>query len=292
MTSYSKKSIIISQGRRIFYHVYAKKSGMLTVIMLHGFSENSFIWLKTVDQISQKMNCDFIIPDLSGHGFSDWRKDGIYNITNYTHDIEMLINELKLHSLILIGHSMGGTIVQELAVKLLPIIKGIILVDSCPSIYNSNSASCILDNFVKSISRSWTIIDYKNFIKSTRPFIPENELDWFVMNLLHKVDGSYSLRADPKIADQNKDIINIKSDSDYHKILFEVPLSIIRGQYSSFVTDNQAKKYLSYFIYNSYFCVPNAGHGLIIENNSYFNRVLYESLCIILKINNMDNVFN
>ncbi|HGM5492296.1 TPA: alpha/beta fold hydrolase [Serratia fonticola] len=287
MISYNKKFFLTPLGRKIVYHSYTKKSSMTTVLMLHGFSEHSFIWLKTVDEISQKLNCDFIVPDLSGHGLSDWREDGDYNISNYAHDIEMIIDELKLQSLILVGHSMGGRIAQEVSTRKLSYIKGVVLVDFCPDIDNTQSVNCILENFKTATNRSWTIDEYKKFLSSTRPLIPEGDMDWFARNLLKNVNESCRLRVDPNIANYNvgKKIVGINNKC--YKHLLGVPISIIRGQYSSFIGESQAKNFLSNFNLAGYFSVPNSGHGLIIENNDFFNVTLYDSLVFVLKSNDM-----
>ncbi|WP_025122633.1 MULTISPECIES: alpha/beta fold hydrolase [unclassified Serratia (in: enterobacteria)] len=285
MMSYNKRIFFTPLGRKLVYHSYTKKSSMATVLMLHGFSEHSFIWLKTVEEISQKLNCDFIIPDLSGHGLSDWREDGDYNISNYANDIEMIIDELNLHSLILVGHSMGGRIAQEITTRKLSYIKGIVLVDFCPGIDNTQPANCILENFNISTNRSWTIDEYKTFLSSTRPLIPESEMDWYARNLFEKGKKNFRLRVDPNIANYNigKKTVNVNNKTYNH--LLGVPISIIRGQYSSFIDESQAKKYLSNFKLASYFSVPKSGHGLIIENNRLFNMALYDSLVFVLESN-------
>lgn len=285
MNDFNIKFFLTSAQRKVVYHHYGPKNSTMTVLMLHGFSEYSFIWLRTVEELAENLHCDFIIPDLSGHGFSDWREKGDYNIVNYADDIEMVIEELNLHSIILVGHSMGGRIAKELALRKRPDIKGMILVDFCPGIEGSQSAAAMMENFKKTTYRSWTPDEYKDFLMLTRPLIPEEELDWVVSHLLSESQGESFLRVDPRIAYYRTD----KKVAGLHQHregdLENLPVSIIRGQYSSFITEEQARNYLKGFKFASYFNVPKCGHGLVIENNRDFNKTLQQSLMSILQRN-------
>ncbi|CAI2536264.1 Haloacetate dehalogenase H-1 [Serratia ficaria] len=290
MIDFNTKSFFTFAQRKVVYHHYSPKKSIVTILMLHGFSEHSFIWLRTVEELAENLHCDFIIPDLSGHGFSDWREKGDYNISNYADDIERVIEGLNLQSIILVGHSMGGRIAKELVLRKFPVVKGMILVDFCPGIEGSQSADAMLENFKKATSRSWTPDEYKNFLILTRPLIPEEELDWVVSQLLSARQGEGFLRVDPRIAHYHSD----KKFASKHQCrevdLANLSVSIIRGQYSSFVSEEQARNYLKAFQFSSYFSVPKCGHGLIIENNRGFNKTLLQSLISIFQRNQMKDV--
>lgn len=264
--------------RRIFYYHYKKSNSVTTLLMIHGFAEASFIWEKTAREVAQKFNCDVIAFDLSGHGRSDWRDDGLYNTATYADDVEFVINELNINSFILIGHSMGGRIANELVKRKVPGVCGMIMVDFCPDTRGGRPLNHVVSNFERSVARSWSIDEYADFISKTRPLIPREDLKWLAGELLTKMKGSYFFHADSRI-------INYSSNYNPAKKIagptLSIPIAIIRGRYSSFVSEQQAKDYLHEIKLSKYYSVANSGHGLVIENNSGFNMALYDFMKMI-----------
>ncbi|MGR7464463.1 alpha/beta fold hydrolase [Klebsiella aerogenes] len=277
-----KRNVVTPSGRRIVYYYYPQQDSDFTLLLLHGFAEHAFIWLPSVAEITRLFNCDVIVPDLSGHGLSDWRKDGRYTIDGYAEDIEIILTKSDFDHLIVAGHSMGGSIIEHIALRRLDSIQGIIFVDYCPTSGVSASRNDIVKNFKTSVVRAWTPMDYVRFVQSTRPLIPEAILPWFVSQSLVERHGQFFVHADPRIAEYSKsDGLMLKNDC-YHVLNHHIPVFIIRGEYSSIVKEENAKCYLSGFFSSGCFSVPNAGHGLIVENNVFFNQMFCD---VLSKIN-------
>lgn len=55
-------------------------------------------------------NYHVIVPDLRGHGDSEWVRGASYNNLDYVYDIAQLVDQEGLDPVNVIGHSMGGTI--------------------------------------------------------------------------------------------------------------------------------------------------------------------------------------
>ena len=68
-----------------------------------------------------------ILPDLPGAGFSDSPESFGYGTTDHADAMIALINSLNLESLDLYGHSMGGAIAIEVADRLAPRIRHLVL---------------------------------------------------------------------------------------------------------------------------------------------------------------------
>ncbi|MNG54045.1 Haloacetate dehalogenase H-1 [compost metagenome] len=264
--------------RRIFYYHYTKSNSVTTLLMIHGFAEASFIWSKTAQEIASKFNCDVIAIDLSGHGRSDWREDGNYNTANYADDVEFVINELNIKSLVLIGHSMGGRIAHELLKRKISGVCGMVMVDFCPEMSGGTSSNHVARNFERSVIRSWSIDEYAGFISNTRPLLPGKEIKWLAAELLVKKNGSYFFHADPRILNNSE---NHRANERSPVMACSIPISIIRGCFSSFVSEHQAQDYLRDFKLSKYYNVAKSGHGLVIENNSGFNMALYDFMQMI-----------
>jgi len=69
--------------------------------------------------------------DLRGTGWSAKPADG-YSLHDYTQDVVQLMEQQALHNLILVGHSMGGTIAMQVALERPAMLAGLILVSPVP----------------------------------------------------------------------------------------------------------------------------------------------------------------
>ncbi|MEP1445966.1 MAG: alpha/beta hydrolase [Paraglaciecola sp.] len=109
----------------IAYSVYG--SGDTTLVFIHGWSSDSRYWMKQLAPFGKDYK--IITIDLAGHGNSSSnRKD--YTINSFAKDIRAVIEREDLNNVILIGHSMGGSIVAT-AVQYIPNrVKGIIGIDT------------------------------------------------------------------------------------------------------------------------------------------------------------------
>ena len=82
------------------------------LVLVHGFLGSSKMWESQIDFFKDHFR--IITPDLPGFGKSNKAKshNSIQSITNLLLDC---LDEKKIHKFHLLGHSMGGMIVQEMA---------------------------------------------------------------------------------------------------------------------------------------------------------------------------------
>jgi pimeloyl-ACP methyl ester carboxylesterase len=80
---------------------------------VHGGRDHARNW----DWVARALRDDFhvIAPDLRGHGDSEWARGGNYMIQEFVLDLAQLLNTLDLFPVILVGHSLGGSIVTHYA---------------------------------------------------------------------------------------------------------------------------------------------------------------------------------
>ena len=84
-----------------------------TILMLHGFTADNIVWLRFARHFTGKYNV--IIPDLLGHGNSDYNANWNYSAKSQTDMLVTLLDELKVDKVHVIGNSMGGFISAQLA---------------------------------------------------------------------------------------------------------------------------------------------------------------------------------
>jgi pimeloyl-ACP methyl ester carboxylesterase len=86
------------------------------VIMLHGFGGNTYTWRRLSPVLSSRYQTWLI--DLKGFGQSPKPEDGRYSLTDQADLVYQLILEHDLDRVILAGHSMGGGVALQTALKL------------------------------------------------------------------------------------------------------------------------------------------------------------------------------
>ena len=96
------------------------------VILLHGLGGDGTTW----DAVARTLtsHADVVIPDARGHGCSSAPKRG-YGYDSHAHDLEGLIQQLRLASPVLVGHSMGGMTAALVASRAAAAVSGVVLVD-------------------------------------------------------------------------------------------------------------------------------------------------------------------
>ena len=97
----------ISQGLRLHYVEWGGK-GVSPLVLVHGGRDHCRSW----DPLARALSSDFrvIVPDLRGHGDSEWAKGSSYSLADYVYDLARLVSHLRLDRFALAGHSMGGMI--------------------------------------------------------------------------------------------------------------------------------------------------------------------------------------
>ena len=83
----------------------------LPLIFLHGFNENSHIWDQVIPTVSQNYQC--LLIDLPGFGKSPLPSS--LTIKYMADAVHRVIEDLGMLKPVVIGHSMGGYVILELA---------------------------------------------------------------------------------------------------------------------------------------------------------------------------------
>jgi pimeloyl-ACP methyl ester carboxylesterase len=98
----------------VFINHKSYGEGDFTLLFVHGWCINQTYWSKQVEALSP--NYRIVTIDLPGFGASGTNREN-WSIETYGSDINAVIEQLKLTNVILIGHSMGGDIILEAALK-------------------------------------------------------------------------------------------------------------------------------------------------------------------------------
>ena len=244
-----------------------------TLVFIHGFSVPSYIWDKTYNTAKEK-GFKVVKLDLYGRGFSD-NPDIDYTDELFANQVIELLQELEIKKATFLGLSNGGRVISKLADLKPNMIEKLVYVSA--SSFNSHE-----NNVNKSVSKE----EVNAFIKNRYPTIssgqlsdfkyPENYPLWddkyeellkfkgFARALISTVKNHKNLDLENKeISDSNKKVYTIWGDSD------------------SVVIFNDIKGKLNKLLPNRFeYTVPNSGHLPHIENQSDFEKYLFE---VVLK---------
>lgn len=113
----------------IEYRVYG--SGEPAIVLVHGWSCDANYWNAQLDALKAKYTV--VLVDLAGHGASG-RNRTDWSMANYGEDVAAVVRQLPNHQIIIVGHSMGGTVALEATRRIGDRVIGIIAVDSLKSI--------------------------------------------------------------------------------------------------------------------------------------------------------------
>jgi len=108
---------------------YLDKGSGPVLLLIHGLGASHADWQKQVSFFARVFRV--IAPDLRGHGDSEG--EGPYNVDRFATDLSQLLDDLKVGSLFVMGHSMGGAVAMQLALFKPERVTKLVLADTLPS---------------------------------------------------------------------------------------------------------------------------------------------------------------
>lgn len=112
------------KGRDVRYFTVGQGNPL---VVIHGGGGDARTWLSNVNLLSD--NYRVYVPDLPGFGESQ-SPEGDYNIPELTEFVDSFADDLGLESFYLMGHSIGGGVALNYALKFPHRIKRLVLVSS------------------------------------------------------------------------------------------------------------------------------------------------------------------
>jgi len=115
----------------IHLNIHTRGGGDRTALLIHGWAVCGDIWSPVLDAWPAD-GPRLLAPDLRGTGWSSKPVDG-YTLDNYAADIIALIDKLELRDIVLVGHSMGGTIAMKVALARPDHLRKLVLISPVPA---------------------------------------------------------------------------------------------------------------------------------------------------------------
>ena len=96
-----------------------------TVVAVHGISASHRAWSAVAEHLD---GITLVAPDLRGRGASEG-VPGPFGMAAHARDVVAVIDHIEQERVVVVGHSMGGYVVLELAAKLPDRVSAVVLVD-------------------------------------------------------------------------------------------------------------------------------------------------------------------
>jgi pimeloyl-ACP methyl ester carboxylesterase len=100
-------------GRRLYYYAAGSRGAGEPVVFVHGFPASSHLWHGVAPEMPDGHR--LVLVDQLGFGRSDRPDGAALTVTAHAHRLRGLLDELRIPSACLVGHGMGGAVVQEVA---------------------------------------------------------------------------------------------------------------------------------------------------------------------------------
>jgi pimeloyl-ACP methyl ester carboxylesterase len=112
------------QGNRIHYRQRNGPGG--NVVFVHGWASSSRMWARELEALGSRYRC--LALDLPGHGKSSNPPYQWYSLANFASVTHEFVQMLHARQMCLVGHSLGGTIAMEVALRYPHEVRGLVLV--------------------------------------------------------------------------------------------------------------------------------------------------------------------
>ncbi len=118
--------VTVPAGVRLHYRDTDRAHRSLPMLFVHGWCSSLGDWAPQARAFSRRHRVVRI--DLRGHGASEAPRGG-YRLRTFASDVEAVARQLDLDRALLVGHSMGGGVVLELARLAPALAAGVVMVD-------------------------------------------------------------------------------------------------------------------------------------------------------------------
>ncbi|CCJ30412.1 unnamed protein product [Pneumocystis jirovecii] len=258
----------ISSSVQLSFTKYALKgcsaSIKPSVLVLHGFLGSKSNWHTFCRVLHERTQRTFFALDLRNHGRSPHAEPHDYR--SMTSDVIAFVEQHRLSSVVLLGHSMGAKVSMGVALTLPTCVAGLILVDNAPVLAdvdeNIRTSACALLRVA-----SAQPLDRRSATEMLKNMVPDESLRAFLLsNLVRGSDGRLHARLPLPLLIRSLPALG---DFPFNGV-FSGPTLFIRGRYSNYVSDARLSDVYRVFPFANIVTL-DGGHWIHVEQ---FEHVL------------------
>jgi pimeloyl-ACP methyl ester carboxylesterase len=235
-------------------------TGSPALVFVHGWSCDRGYWREQLGSFSERYQV--VAIDLAGHGESGVGR-AAWTMPAFGDDVVAVVEQLALPAIVLIGHSMGGDVILDAALKLADRTVGLVWVDVYRSLGEPRTTEQ-MEQFMAPFR--------DDFVAATRDFVERRLMPGAAEELVEWVSADMSA-APPAIAlDAMRHAIDNEDAVLAGLRQLEAPLVAVNPGHLP--TDVEAL--LRHGVRTK--LLPNVGHFPMLEDPEGFNRALGETV--------------
>lgn len=230
------------------------------VIYVHG-NTGSSAWFNLVMNVP---GCRVVALDMPNFGKST-PLEGDVSIQRYAASVAGFMDVQGLKEAVVVGHSLGGCVVQALALERPDLVRAMVLVDSGAP----NGLLTPRDNYpaIEFMRTSRTVLEQA--LKAVMPTLKDEAL------FKTLVDDAQKMAAPAWIG--NAEALS-NFDISARCAEYQGPVLVIRGTLDQIITDEMAQKTAKAYPRARLVTLESMGHSVIVEDPSLFLHILMDFL--------------
>jgi pimeloyl-ACP methyl ester carboxylesterase len=241
-------------------HFEVEAGGEPALVFVHGWSCDRSYWSRQIDDFAGRH--EVVAIDLAGHGESGAGRPE-WTMPAFGADVVAVIETLELRDLVLVGHSMGGDVIVEVALALPDRVAGLVWVDVYSTLGGSRTPEEI-EEFVQPFRANFSIAT-RAFVQ--RMFVPDSDPE-----LVERVAAGMS-SANPEVAVRVMEHAVSNDDSILAGLSeLKAPIVAINPDYRPTDVEALGRHGVKAVL------MPGVGHFLMMEDPGTFNRLLSETI--------------
>jgi pimeloyl-ACP methyl ester carboxylesterase len=252
-------------GIPISFEVYG--AGEPTLVFVHGWSCDARYWRAQVPHFSKSHRV--VTIDLAGHGHSGTTRSQ-YSMLAFGQDVQAVTEKMGSNHVILVGHSMGGSVIAE-AARLMPDrIIGLIGVDTLGNIEYPLTH--------EELTMMLAPLE-KNFMSGTRQFVEQMILPSMNPQLREWILSDMSAAPSAAALSASKSLMAQYITGEAAKIFDEIRLPIVSVNSDMWPVDYEAnRRHMAFF---EAIILEGADHFLMLDRPKEFNQALEKAILIV-----------
>ncbi len=254
-------------GIPISFEVYG--AGEPTLVFVHGWSCDARYWRAQVPHFSKSHRV--VTLDLAGHGHSGTKRLQ-YSMLAFGEDVQAVTEATGSNRVILLGHSMGGSVIAE-AARLMPDrVIGLIAVDTLHNIEYPMTH--------EELSKMLAPLE-KDFLNGTREFVKQMILPSMKPQLREWILADMSAAPSAVALSATKSMMTQYITGEAAKIFDEIRIPVITVNGDMWPINYEAnRRHMSFF---DAIILKGADHFLMLNRPKEFNQALEKAILTILK---------
>jgi pimeloyl-ACP methyl ester carboxylesterase len=271
----SPRQLSVAAADGCHIKVTQRGRGQEALILVHGFGENAASWGELPPDITSVYSV--LSVDLRGHGDSQWDPRAQYRLDKFVSDLALLLDQLRIHSFCMAGHSLGASIALRLATLRPRHVRKLVLVEFNLDATPDDVLELMLAQFDVQFRVYHSPAEYHAFLETQRPVADRGALLRYAQQSLRpRQGGGYEIKCDPELRRLHCDFRDPGQSPRNRDELSRLscPLLLVRGAGSAILTKAAAQQIVNLAPNAQLALVQGAGHSVMLDRPKEFAEIM------------------